>query len=83
MADHTRASEIVTCPLCLGHGSLQKENLITRSRDPEFRDLLIRYWDDAVASESGGLENPFESREESCAGSTKGFHSSGSGIPKE
>lgn len=83
MADHTTTSNAVTCPLCMGHGTLPKEQLVARSRDLEFRELLVRYWDDATSGERGGLENPFESREESCAVSTAGLHGSGAGVPKE
>ncbi len=83
MADPNRPSDDVTCPLCFGHGSMRKELLVIRSRDREFRDLLTRYWDEAASSHGGGLDNPFESKEEADATHTLHLHSSGAGVPKD
>ncbi len=48
-----------------------------------FRRELAQYGDEFTAGEHGGMDNPFESREEATAGSTKQFHSRGDGVPKE
>jgi uncharacterized protein YbaR (Trm112 family) len=75
--------DIVVCPLCQGHGEAPKPLLALRWNDREIQRMLAQYGDEFAAGEHGGMDNPFESKEEATAGSTKKFHSRGDGVPKE
>lgn len=83
MTHSSKAAEIVICPLCQGHGEVPKPILAARWEDREIQRILAQYSDECSAGTGGGMANPFESREEATAGSTKQFHSRGDGVPKE
>ena len=83
MTHSSKPIDLVTCPLCMGHGEMPKPLLASRFNDREVQRTLARFCDEGAAGENGGMANPFESREEATAGSTKTFHSRGDGVPKE
>jgi hypothetical protein len=83
MTQSSKPTDIVVCPLCQGHGEVPKSLLVSRWNDREIRRMLAQYDDEVAAGEHGGMDNPFESREEATAGSTTKFHSRGDGVPKE
>jgi hypothetical protein len=83
MSQSSKTTEIVVCPLCMGHGEMPKALLASRWNDREVRRMLAQYGDEFTAGEHGGMANPFESKEEATAGSTKQFHSQGDGVPKD
>ncbi len=83
MTHSSKSLDIVVCPLCQGHGEMPKALLASRWNDREIRRILAQYADEYAAGEHGGLDNPFESKEEATAGSTVKFHSRGDGVPKE
>lgn len=83
MTHSSKPMDIVVCPLCMGHGEMPKALLSSRWSDREVQRTLAQYGDESAAGERGGMDNPFESREEATAGSTNRFHSRGDGVPKE
>lgn len=83
MSQSSKDKNIVVCPLCMGHGEMPKALLASRWNDREIQRTLAQYGDEFAAGEHGGMDNPFESREEATAGSTKNLHSHGDGVPKE
>lgn len=83
MTQSSKPIEVVVCPLCMGHGDVPKALLVARWNDREIRRMLAQYGDEIAAGEHGGMSNPFESKEEATAGSTKKFHSRSDGVPKE
>lgn len=83
MTHSSKAVDIVVCPLCMGHGEVPKPILTSRWNDREIQRTLAQYSDECAAGEHGGLDNPFESKEEATAGTTNNFHSRGDGVPKE
>ena len=83
MTQSSKPLDIVVCPLCMGHGEMPKALLASRWSDRDVQRILAQYGDEFAAGEGGGMDNPFESREEATAGSTKSFHSRSDGVPKE
>ncbi len=83
MSQSSKTSDIVVCPLCQGHGEMPKALVALRWNDREVRRELAQYADEYTAGEHGGMDNPFESREEATAASTSQYHSRGDGVPKE
>ncbi len=41
-------SDIVTCPLCQGHGKVERAHLVTRLNDEEFNRTLQNYIDEVT-----------------------------------
>lgn len=41
-------SDVVTCPLCQGHGKLERTNVVTRLTDEEFNRTLQNYIDEVT-----------------------------------
>lgn len=83
MTQSSKPPDTVVCPLCQGHGEMPKALLATRWNDREIRRTIAQLGDEFSAGEHGGMDNPFESREEATASSTAKFHSRGDGVPKE
>jgi len=52
-------TDIVSCPLCAGHGEINKHLAVIRSRSPEFRSILMDFEDDVLTPK----EDPFETHQ--------------------
>jgi hypothetical protein len=55
MSSHAK-SDIVTCPLCEGHGEVTKHLAVVMARSPKFRETLMDFEEDALIPP----EDPFE-----------------------
>ncbi len=47
---------IVTCPLCAGHGEINKHLAVVRLRSPQFREVIRDYEEDALMAKEDPLE---------------------------
>jgi len=55
--------EEAICPLCNGHGRERKELLVVRWRSREFEQILQTIADEAAYGATGGMEDPFETKQ--------------------
>jgi hypothetical protein len=67
-------SEVVTCPLCAGCGQINKHQAVIRSRDPEFREIILNYQDDVLDGGSASGVDPLEAHQTVNAGRTPTDH---------
>ena len=59
MGDKGSQGDIVTCPLCAGHGEINKHLAVVRLRSPQFREVVRDFEEDALMTK----EDPLETRQ--------------------